>query len=114
MEIELPWPPSTNIYWRRSGNHLHISKKAKDYINLVLKLSISIKKEPLKNRVSLKIQAFPPDKRIRDLDNLLKVFIDALERANFFLDDSQIDCIYIERQQVIPNGKMIVNIEEIK
>lgn len=114
MEIELPWPPSTNQYWRRSGCRMHISPQARKYIDLVCALSFSIKKTTLKNRVSLNIQAFPPDKRIRDLDNLLKVFIDALVKANFLLNDGQIDCIHIERKNVVPSGKMIVSIKEWK
>ena len=45
------------------------------------------------------IEAWMPDKRVRDLDNLLKAPLDALTRAGFWVDDSQIaDCASPERR----------------
>lgn len=76
-------------------------------------MSLFWKRKPILGRISISIQAYPPDKRIRDLDNLLKVLIDSLKDANLFLDDSQIDKIFIERMSIFKKGKLDIKIEEI-
>lgn len=61
-------------------------------------------------RLSVTIYAYPPDRRKRDLDNILKCLLDSLEKAQVFVDDSQIDELIIRR--VRPNdGKVVVNIK---
>lgn len=40
----------------------------------------------------------PPDRRKRDLDNLLKSLLDGLEGAGVFKDDAQIDDLQIVRR----------------
>jgi crossover junction endodeoxyribonuclease RusA len=49
------------------------------------------------DRLALTIAAYPPDRRKRDLDNLLKPLIDALMHAGAFPDDSQLDLVAIGR-----------------
>jgi crossover junction endodeoxyribonuclease RusA len=44
----------------------------------------------VRNRAVVTIQAFRPDNRRRDLDNLLKAVLDALTAAEVWDDDSQI------------------------
>ncbi|HSV90883.1 MAG TPA: RusA family crossover junction endodeoxyribonuclease [Nitrospiraceae bacterium] len=52
------------------------------------------------------------DERKQDLDNRLKVAIDALKNGNLFLDDSQIEHIEVRRGPTMKNGAMFVWIEE--
>jgi crossover junction endodeoxyribonuclease RusA len=42
------------------------------------------------NKIVVQIQAYRPDERKRDLDNLLKAPLDALAKAGVYKDDSQI------------------------
>ena len=65
------------------------------------------------DRLSISIYAHPPDKRRRDLDNLLKVLLDSLQATGLFNDDSQFDLIYIERKTQAKNGYIVVSIERI-
>jgi len=60
------------------------------------------------DRLSVFIEAFPPDKRKRDLDNVLKSLLDALQHAGVYADDCQIDRLSIIRKSPL-NG--IVKIE---
>lgn len=76
-------------------------------------MSLLWKRKPIQNRISISVYAYPPDKRVRDIDNLLKVTIDSLKDANLFLDDSQIDKIYIERMSIFKKGRLDINLEEI-
>lgn len=47
--------------------------------------------------IKIRIKAYPPDKRRRDLDNLLKSLLDSLQHAKLFPDDYQIDRLAIQR-----------------
>ena len=57
------------------------------------------------------ITANPPDLRKRDLDNLLKQTLDALQHAGIYLDDSQIDYILIRRGIKASAGNLEVDID---
>lgn len=71
------------------------------------------KRKPILGRIHLHVKAFPPDRRKRDIDNLLKILIDCLQDCGLFEDDSQIDKITIERMSVIHDGQLLVWIREI-
>jgi crossover junction endodeoxyribonuclease RusA len=58
------------------------------------------------------MDAFPPDRRRRDLDNLAKPTLDALEHAGVYEDDSQIDLLIIRRQDVVHGGRLEVSVTE--
>lgn len=57
---------------------------------------------PAEGRLAIEIKAYPPDKRKRDLDNILKSLLDSLVHAGVVEDDSQFDAIAIAR---LPNEK---------
>lgn len=44
----------------------------------------------------MEVLAFMPDAKRRDLDNLLKAPLDAMQHAGIYLDDSQIRRLLIE------------------
>jgi crossover junction endodeoxyribonuclease RusA len=90
-----------------------ISREARAYKNLIRRFALIWKKPKLTGRLSIHIQAFPPDKRARDLDNLIKITCDALQDAGLFENDSQIDKIFIERKEQAKGGKLLVSISEI-
>lgn len=59
------------------------------------------------------VEAFMPDKRMRDLDNLFKSLLDALVKAGVLVDDSVIDDLRIVRKCVVNGGKVLVSIKEL-
>lgn len=56
------------------------------------------------------MDAFPPDRRRRDLDNILKCTQDSLAHAGVYKDDSQIDLLTVRRRDLAPGGLINVQI----
>lgn len=106
----LPWPPSANRYWRHVGSRVIISKEARLYKNIVKKLSLTWNFEPIKDQLGVSILVYPPDYRRRDLDNLLKITIDALNHTGLFKDDSQIISLFVQKLHVIKPGLLDISL----
>lgn len=120
IEIELPWPPSVNTYYRTTaikgrGQITLISKRGRQY----RKDAIQCCKEQgveginIDSRLAVEIDAYPPDRRKRDLDNIFKAILDSLTHANVWLDDEQIDDLRVVRKEKVKFGKAVVRIHEI-
>lgn len=111
--LELPFPPSVNHYWRHVGPKVLISREGRQYRERV-KGRVLLAGEPrLEGAIAVTIAVMPPDKRRRDLDNLFKAVLDALAAAGVYEDDSQIDCLMIERRGVVREGGLIVTLNEV-
>lgn len=111
--IELPFPPSVNTYWRMFQNRMIISKAGRDYRKAVQDaVMLQRANKQIGGGVSVVIEAFRPDNRRRDLDNLCKASLDGLAHAGVFLDDSQIQDlrIYWAKEK---GGKLLVNVERL-
>jgi len=94
----LPYPPSMNHYWRRVGAKTLISREGRAYRKHVEALLLS--RDQVEGRLSVSIKLYPPDKRRRDLDNIQKPLLDALEHARLIRDDGDIDRLLTERCDV--------------
>ncbi|MFA7238349.1 MAG: RusA family crossover junction endodeoxyribonuclease [Phycisphaeraceae bacterium] len=68
------------------------------------------RKPPSGGRIALCMDAFPPDRRRRDLDNLQKSSIDAIQHAGVYEDDSQIDLLLTQRRAIVSGGRLVVHI----
>lgn len=112
IKLKLPFPPSLNSYYRTVNNRILISEKGRIYRQNVLLACISqFRLVPkLSGRLSVKIIATMPDKRRRDLDNMLKAVLDAMQHAGVYLDDSQIDHLQIIRSAVEKPGWLDITI----
>jgi len=64
-------------------------------------------------RLGLVIAAYPPDRRKRDLDNLLKATLDALVFAKVIKDDGDIDELGIARREVMPGGRLVLRLGNV-
>lgn len=117
IEIELPFPPSLNAYYRHpsrgplAGRHL-ISAKGREYRSEVIS-RIAPLNYSARGRLAVVITCHAPDKRRRDLDNLVKGLNDALTHAGLWADDEQIDDLRIIRGANISGGKVVVSVREI-
>ncbi len=114
--ITLPYPPSINHYYRRVGPRTLISRQGREYRTQVCGLLApggGIRKPPAGGRIALCLEAFPPDRRKRDLDNLQKPLLDAMQHAGVYEDDSQIDLLVTRRRELVKGGRLDVHIDSL-
>lgn len=105
--IELPLPPSMNCYWRRTGNRTYLDKRALAFREAVLAADIP---HFGGQRLCVKVVLHPRSKARCDLDNYLKPLLDALEHAGVMDDDEQVDQLEVRRGDVMPPGRLLVQI----
>lgn len=99
--VWLPWPPSVNHYWGTRGKARFIGVKGKAFRASALLAWNALRVQGFGNaRLSVAVVAYPPDRRSRDLDNILKAALDGLQHARAYEDDSQIDRLIVDRGEV--------------
>ena len=114
VEVELPYPPSVNHYWRHVGSRVHISAKGRAFRRKVRLTLRALDVRPLDGALKVTVDLHPPDRRRRDVDNAMKALLDALEHGGAYHDDGQIDRLEVERRCIVKGGKCVVTIEEMK
>lgn len=112
VEFELPFPPSINHYWRRVGPRTLISREGRRFRQRVMAILAARGIRPMGGWLDVHVEVSPPDNRRRDIDNLQKALLDALQHGGAYADDNQIVKLSIERCAPIPGGKTIVRIRE--
>lgn len=96
VSFQLPYPPSANRYWRSIviGGRLRVlvSREAREYKKRAAEIARLSCVEPTDKPVMVRLNFWRP-RRIGDLDNLVKVTLDAIKGVAF-VDDSQVKEIY--------------------
>jgi crossover junction endodeoxyribonuclease RusA len=110
--VTLPYPPTVNTYWRYTpvgrSCRVFLSAKGRDYKKQIAGLLYGLK--PSHGRIQMEVEVNPPDRRKRDLDNILKALLDSMQGI-LYMDDEQIDCLIISRRGVVPSGKITISVE---
>jgi Holliday junction resolvase RusA-like endonuclease len=110
LEVELPYPPSINHYWRRVGLKTLISREGRRFRERVVRILADLRLEKLSGSLAVDVEVYPPDNRRRDIDNTQKALLDALQHGGAYGDDSQIVRLNAEKHPPVPGGKTIVRI----
>ena len=112
INLRLPWPPTVNHYYTIARGRKILSAKGRAYkTNAAVECLRQNVPRPLTQRLEVNIDAYPPDKRKRDLDNIIKPLLEALQDYGMF-DDEQIDILRIRRKG--KGGYVRVHISEIE
>jgi Holliday junction resolvase RusA-like endonuclease len=110
FEVELPYPPSINHYWRRVGPRTLISREGRRFRQRVMAILAALRIEPLHGPLAVDVEVHPPDNRRRDIDNVQKALLDALQHGGAYLDDSQVVRLAIVKREPVVGGKTLVRI----
>lgn len=113
VELTLPWPPSMNRCWRTFQGRMIISAEGRAYRKAVAdQVLIQRGAKHYAGKMKVEIEAFRPDKRRRDLDNLLKAVLDGCTHAGVWEDDSNIVDLRIYWAETI-GGMLKVKVSEL-
>jgi len=113
IKIVLALPPSVNRLWRTTTTgKMYKSPKYTAWRKTAVKdAAIQAGRRKIIGPYKLTLEVVRPDKRNRDLDNLLKAASDCLVEAGI-IDDSE--CEHIEAKWVLSIYACTITIEEIK
>jgi crossover junction endodeoxyribonuclease RusA len=110
LEFELPYPPSVNHYFRMVRGRMLISREGRLFRQRVCAILAVSGVRALAGPLALAIEVYPPDNRRRDIDNVQKALLDAMQHGGAYGDDSQIVRLAIEKRQPVEGGRTIVRI----
>lgn len=115
IRLTLPYPPSLSKYWRAVDGRNILSKAGRVYrvqAHAAILEQVDLPIQTMDGSLSVEIIAMMPDRRRRDLDNILKAVCDILSHARIYQDDSQIDRLLVERGPVNKPAFLHVVIKE--
>tara|TARA_R110001606_G_scaffold168710_2_gene313435 strand:+ start:1152 stop:1514 length:363 start_codon:yes stop_codon:yes gene_type:complete len=85
----LPYPPSVNALWRNAGGRTYKTKRYTDWAaDAARHISLQDKIETIRTPVQVELAVGRPDKRRRDIDNVVKAVFDLLEHHEILENDS--------------------------
>ena len=119
VTFALPWPPSVNAAYRSVliGGKVRVllSREGRAYKDAA-RVHLMQQCVPCFGtaRVAVEVIVFPPDRRARDLGNLDKLLMDAME-PQVFHNDSQIDYLVFDRSawRIVPGGRLHVTVTDL-
>lgn len=116
INLTMPWPPSTNTYYRMVPGKRHplLSAEGRAYQDRCRWLAAEAKVDAIEGSVALTLVLHPPDRRRRDIDNVLKALLDALHHGGIIVDDSQIVELHAWMQEPVKGGLAIAKVESIR
>lgn len=110
INLELPYPPSINHYYKKNKfGGFYIGRVGKKYRSDVSYKIIKISNIKIQSKVELIVDIYPPDRRRRDIDNILKCLFDAIQDSGIIKDDSQIYKLILTRMNETLN-KIVITI----
>lgn len=115
LNFRLDWPPTVNTYWRvktKGGIGMLLSERGRKYkVTAAAQMMQQRVSRGITGRVEVLIDAYPPDRRKRDLDNILKPLLDILQDYGVLEDDEQIDILTVRRRS--KGGYVDIHVTEI-
>ena len=112
--LTLPYPISSNRYWRSARGRVFVSAEAKAYKQEVALIARTAgMREPASiSSIALIVKLIPKNRICMDLDNALKVTIDAL-KGIAFEDDSQVVKIQAEKLPPDGIGRLLIEVQSM-
>ena len=115
-EFTLPYPPTVNHYHQpvRQGRGVRIIKGAKarayqvDAAKALVDYGLAC--EAIAGPVKITITLNPPTLARYDVDGRPKGILDAITAAGFWLDDSQVQSMTVEKGEKVKGGNALIKV----
>jgi len=101
ISLNLPYPPTANRIWIRAYKGMRLSGRYRSWLEEAGYIAIAQRAGKITGPYKLFIEATKPDRKKRDLDNIIKPISDLLVKIGTVHDDSL--CQFISAMW-IPNG----------
>ena len=112
MIFDLPYPPTVNTYWRANGNRRFISAAGKKFREAAFKIIKAADVIQIEGDCRVDVDLYLPDRRKRDIDNILKPILDILQLAGVIKDDCQVQELTVARLGLEKGGRARVKIQK--
>lgn len=114
VSFTLPYPHGVtiNAIYSPKQQGIYLKEKAKIYKHAVYYELLNIKKFN-ENKLNLHVKMFPPDNRIRDIDNILKIVLDSLQYAKLYNNDHQIVKLLVEKMPPKKKGLLEIFVKQV-
>ena len=106
----LPYPPSVNSLWRHTGKRTYRTNKytswaaeAAEYLS-----GQDIPSKPIAHPVKIEMAVGRPDRRRRDIDNLVKSVLDIICQNNILEDDHWVHDLNVYWSEEIVGCQIII------
>lgn len=110
--FSLPFPPSVNRYYRHVGSRTLLSREGRSYRQRVCAHLRDWDRPPLVFPLAAELHLYPPDARLRDIDNFHKSVWDSLQHAGVYRNDCQIRRCVAELYEPDGSPRAIVILRE--
>lgn len=115
ISFATPWCPSVNHYYGNGGRGRKFIKPEGVAFRLAVKeTAMRHQLKADEGRLAVWVEAWPPDRRVRDLGNLDKCLGDALQHAGIIENDGLIDDLRFVRMPMLKGGMLRVFIYQFK
>ena len=89
--------------------------KVQNYVEACLLLLKNQKIKPISaEKLQIELLIYPPDKKRRDIDNVIKVLLDTIQRANIIENDYKIWLLIVRRKEIRKHGEVEFTIKELE
>jgi crossover junction endodeoxyribonuclease RusA len=111
--LSLPFPPSVNRLWRvGKGKRVYKDPSYTRWISQCEAEIFSLRLTPILGSYRLQIDATRPDKRKRDIDNIIKAVSDVLQHTGIIENDHL--CLEVMARWVKDGPPILISVEKIE
>lgn len=112
--LSIDWPPTGNHCYTVARGRKILAPQGRRYRDqTILRIKEQSNGKTVGGRLRVTILVNPPDRRARDLDNLIKLPIDCLQKSGVIVNDAHIDELTVQRLHPCLDGLMQIYVSSL-